>query len=390
MTPNAEDRAAIAREVLDELAQYIRDNAPPDMSSEVAAQVVEAHRYDRYTKPTPALPPIPLGAVVEVEKDKRSPYRRVARGGWLDREGNTWFDDEGSTITALHHARRERDEAQGKALEFDRIQRLCPDGVDAFDHMLALEDRLATSERELDAARLSADRQSGERLDATAPSSATEFDLAPPTTLGDLATWGRSMMGGDTSHMIDDAPSSPAPRRWDLQLYADGRILCAFPQGAPAVSVPGTHVVPVVEASALDAAERERDEAVEWRTRLEWARDAVQSIDATLADAKLPNLLRDGGRLQDHVATVVQRIAELEARVMEWAGKSSHFAMESLTAQGEIDRLRARLAPTDENVERVAKVIATDDGDDLAPSSWYKSNARAVLRTLNEEGQGNG
>jgi len=57
--------------------------------------------------PAPVVPaPIPLGAVVEVEGDRISPFTRC-NGYWRDRSGNTWADDGGLgfMLAALYHAR---------------------------------------------------------------------------------------------------------------------------------------------------------------------------------------------------------------------------------------------------------------------------------------------
>ncbi|ODT01560.1 MAG: hypothetical protein ABS52_16585 [Gemmatimonadetes bacterium SCN 70-22] len=61
-------------------------------------------------------------------------------------------------------------------------------------------------------------------------------------------------------------------------------------------------------AAALAAHEETRD----WRTRLEWARDAVQSIDSVLGDAKLPNVAEHGGDLVVHVRGVVETLRDAE------------------------------------------------------------------------------
>ena len=60
----------------------------------------------RSSEPRSAATPIPLGAVVEVEGDRISPFTRC-NGYWRDRSGNTWADDGGLgfMLAALYHAR---------------------------------------------------------------------------------------------------------------------------------------------------------------------------------------------------------------------------------------------------------------------------------------------
>lgn len=81
--------------------------------------------------------------------------------------------------------------------------------------------------------------------------------------------------------------------------------------------------------AALAEAERERDvfkagvvsahaEVNEWRDRLEWTRSAVQSIDALLRDAKLPNVLTNGGDIVEHVRSLVSLLAEREKDTQRW------------------------------------------------------------------------
>lgn len=113
MTPD--ERAAMAREVLTQLVNEFTDGTIGEPFRLTPAQRARMLGYiDReYAAPTPTPPPIPLGAVVEVDDDPWSPYTRTA-GAWLGNDGVRWDDgdDENTSplVSALYHARREAEE----------------------------------------------------------------------------------------------------------------------------------------------------------------------------------------------------------------------------------------------------------------------------------------
>lgn len=115
-------RAVVVGDLLADLrtASELSDLAPEATGQDVAgnghvASADEAAGSFREAPTAPVSsspPPIPLGAVVEVEGDEDAPYRRV-EGGWAthDGKGVTFFDDGWAVlISALYHARREAGE----------------------------------------------------------------------------------------------------------------------------------------------------------------------------------------------------------------------------------------------------------------------------------------
>lgn len=110
-------------------------------------------------------------------------------------------------------------------------------------------------------------------------------DLAPATTHADLLAWGKSMSGGDTSHMIDDAPTpmSDIPR-WCIGFAMDGTPVAAmadFPKGE--WKNLWQVIIAVVPASALEVAEKERDSQRDDATY--WHSEALK-VTAELARAQ--------------------------------------------------------------------------------------------------------